>query len=96
MDANKLKILNEIGYEVRQTCANCVHSFFPSEKSNWGTCSMNQYQHEKHTGDARDVSIHKSGKCAVVGPGGYRASPAAIGMLGLFAELVEEPTDAFE
>jgi hypothetical protein len=90
VDANKLKVLKSIGYEVRLTCANCVHSFFPSERSDWGTCSKNQYQHEKHTGDARDLSIHKSGRCAVEGPDGYTPSPTAIGMLGRFAELLED------
>ena len=62
---------------------------FPSVNSDWGTCMVNQYQHEKHTGPERDLSINKYGKCAVEGEGGYEKNVSAYERLGRFAELVE-------
>jgi len=93
VDAAKLRVLQSIGYEIKRTCGSCLHARYPSEESDWGTCSVNQYEHEKHTGPARDLSIHRTGKCAVEGPEGYQPNPVAMGMLGGFAQLLEEPLD---
>jgi hypothetical protein len=61
MDKNKLQKLREIGYTLRNCCANCEHGMFPS--NNFGTCSVHKYRHLKHTGELRDLSIHKYGCC---------------------------------
>ena len=63
MDANKLVKLKVIGYQVRKTCGNCIHALFSSPASDWGTCWKHQYEHLKHTGEARQLSIHRSGHC---------------------------------
>jgi hypothetical protein len=87
VDANKLVKLKVIGYQVRQTCGNCVHSFFPSRNTDWGTCSLYQYDHLKHSDQKRQLSIHRSGRCK----DGYSKSPTATSELNLggFAGLVE-------
>ncbi len=87
MDANKLVKLKVINYQVRQTCGNCVRSFFPSRHTDWGTCSHHTYDHLKHSDTNRQLSIHKSGRCD-----DYSKSPTATSTLNLggFAELVEK------
>lgn len=61
-DKNKLKVLQDINYKILRTCANCKHAEL-TEYNEWGTCKVHKYQHGKHTGDDRGVSIHKSGTC---------------------------------
>ena len=65
MDENKwTKITSvEIDYKLNQTCMLCRHSNFPSPSSDWGTCRLHKYKHKKHTGELREMSIHKSGVC---------------------------------
>lgn len=62
MDANKLTVLKEIGYTVHRTCGSCIHAKF-SRGAQWSTCEIYTYQHQKHTGEARQLSIHVSGEC---------------------------------
>ncbi len=62
MDRNKLQVLRDIGYRIAPTCSLCRHATFPQNE--WGTCSVNRYEHVKHTGEPRDLSIHKSGVCS--------------------------------
>ena len=62
MDANKLVKLKVIGYQVRQTCRNCVHANF-GFGALWGTCNLHTYQHQKHTDQVRQLSINVSGRC---------------------------------
>ena len=81
MDRNKLKVLRDLGYKVLPTCGLCRHSSFPQNE--WGTCSANKYQHLKHTGEMRDLSIHKSGTCPK-----FHADLALLEKLGGFYELV--------
>jgi hypothetical protein len=63
-DQNKLKKLNEIGYQIRPTCGICRFAEF-KDKSDWGACFYegHTYQHEKHVGAPRRLSIHRSGYC---------------------------------
>ena len=86
MDANKLVKLKLIHYQVRQTCGNCVHSFFPNRQTEWGTCSKHTYDHLKHSDEKRQLSIHRFGWCD-----DYATSPTATSALNLggFEELVE-------
>lgn len=62
MDANKLKVLKEIEYEVQECCGLCVHSDI-RPTSLWGVCTIHEYTHEKHTGEPRDLSVHFVGRC---------------------------------
>lgn len=61
MDASKLKVLRSLPYRVMPVCGLCLHGWFP--KDDWGTCSVHTYEHEKHTGPRRSLSIHKFGTC---------------------------------
>lgn len=61
MDANKRQVLEDIGYRIQPTCGGCSHSSFPSDE--WGTCDRHSYEHLKHTGERRHLSVHSSGYC---------------------------------
>jgi len=61
MDENKLKKLHQVGYDVQPCCALCKHSEFGHNA--FGTCKKHQYDHVKHTGPDRQLSINKYGCC---------------------------------
>lgn len=62
MDANKDKRLEEIGYMMHKTCGLC--SFYEGGKgSMFGVCKKQKYQHLKHIGEARDLSVNIFGSC---------------------------------
>lgn len=87
MDANKRKLLDQVGYEVRACCGTCRHARV-SQGSEWGTCSIHSYDHVKHTGPARALSISIFGGCPQ-----HAISAEATASLGRFAELLA-PTDS--
>jgi hypothetical protein len=62
MDANKRLELLRIGYQIRGACGLCKHGVF-APKQDFGTCSIYTYQHLKHTGDRRQLSVHQYGSC---------------------------------
>lgn len=62
MDANKLEELRRIGYTIPRTCGLCVHGTFVGA-SDFGTCATRQYDHLKHTGPKRQLSIYRGGTC---------------------------------
>lgn len=61
MDANKRKVLIDIGYKIQPCCGLCKHSVFPN--GNWGGCNIQTYDHLKHSDSRRQLSIHKFGTC---------------------------------
>ena len=63
MDANKLKVLEEIDYKILPCCMNCKHADI--YVLGFGTCKLHTYQHLKHEnpGGSRGLSIHASGTC---------------------------------
>ncbi|KKN14930.1 hypothetical protein LCGC14_0991170 [marine sediment metagenome] len=61
MDANKLKKLRVINYEIG-TCGICVHGLFDG-RSRYGSCKYYTYNHSKHTDNPRQLSIHRYGYC---------------------------------
>ena len=61
MDENKRLKLVEIKYEVQRCCGMCVHGDF--DGNDFGVCFKHSYQHLKHTGDNRDLSVFKYGSC---------------------------------
>jgi len=63
-DANKFGLLRDIGYTIPVTCGLCKHRNFPTAGSDWGTCRIHLYNHLKHTGPKREMSIHRSGCCS--------------------------------
>lgn len=81
MDANKLKVLQDIGYEVQKVCGLCRHAQLSPD--GWGTCAIQSYQHLKHTGDPRQLSITRYGGCPK-----FKASDHALGQLAGFKQLM--------
>jgi hypothetical protein len=84
LDANKRKKLKVIGYTIPPTCGTCTSGVFPQNE--WGTCATYQYDHQKHTGDARQLSIHKTGSCS-----SYNPDSVQLVKLGTFNEFFHHP-----
>lgn len=61
MDLNKLAKLGAVGYKILPVCGRCKHAEFNGK--DWSTCSLHQYQHQKHTLARRNLSIHFAGSC---------------------------------
>ena len=82
MDANKLKVLQEIGYIIRPTCATCEHSDL--SRDGWGYCNVYTYKHLKHNEEeglaGLRLSVHQLGHC-----GSWVRDPYKIAALGLHA-----------
>ena len=87
-DPNKFQALRDAGYTIPVTCDLCVHSTFPSTGSMWGTCEKIKYQHEKHTGPARDASIIRSGTCPMAA---LRVQRGVFGAHQEFIQAQKEP-----
>lgn len=83
MDQAKLRVLASIRYEIRRTCGLCRHASLNGE---FGTCGLteHEYKHEKHTGEPRKLSIHRSGGCSR-----FEIDPAAEARLHGFSGLME-------
>ena len=62
MDENKLKKLKEIDYTIQPCCAFCRYGQF-TPSGNFGTCARFKYDHLKHTGADRQLSINRYGSC---------------------------------
>lgn len=84
MDKNKLKKLHEIGYTILPTCGRCANRNFPDPRSDFGTCSLYDYNHLKHSDNPRKLSIHRSGSCK----DGFKAD--CPGRLGAWEELATD------
>lgn len=63
MDKNKLKKLRTINYKI-SACGLCKHGSFTSgDRESYGTCGINTYNHIKHTGEPRQLSVYWFGHC---------------------------------
>jgi hypothetical protein len=62
MDANKLAMLRESGYRIAKSCGLCKHGVFVGT-GDWGSCAVKTYEHLKHTGPKRQLSIYRGGAC---------------------------------
>jgi len=82
MDPNKLKVLQEVSYRINPCCGLCKHGWFP--QNDWGTCEIQKYEHQKHSGPPRQLSIHKYGRCPK-----FKAKQNT--NLGLFQEFFDAP-----
>jgi len=81
MDANKLKVLQDLSYTVQKSCGLCTHGVFPN--NDWGTCNKHTYDHLKHTGEARQLSVFRYGSCE-----GFEFHKPLEPMLGHFKEFM--------
>lgn len=71
MDAEKRRVLIQIGYEIPPSCGMCKHADI-TPGSDFGTCGLHTYEHEKHTGPARQLSINRHGRCPQFEPEGLK------------------------
>lgn len=62
-DENKFAMLDEVCYTIRACCDLCVHGTFIAPGAMWGTCAKHTYEHKKHTGKPRQMSISRVGVC---------------------------------
>lgn len=62
-DPNKLEGLREIAYRVQPSCFTCKQGIF-IPGSNFGSCKLFYYEHRKHAGKPRPLSIHVTGRCS--------------------------------
>lgn len=85
MDANKLQVLRDISYEIRPVCGLCEHAEFPPA-SDWGTCGLHAYEHEKHSDSERQLSIHRYGGCPQ-----FVLSSSAMASMHAFNEFRPKP-----
>jgi hypothetical protein len=87
MDANKLKVLKDLPYVIRATCQTCVSANFPKdERLEFGTCGKHLYEHQKHAGEPRELSIHRYGVCPH-----WSENRVATVKLGGYGQFLEEP-----
>lgn len=82
MDAAKLKVLQAEGYSIAPSCGFCHHRSFMSPATQWGTCTVIQYEHQKHTGAPRQLSIHRGGHCSR-----FELDRVELDLLGGFGQL---------
>ena len=62
MDANKLKVLQDIRYRINPNCETCALSDLAAD--GWGYCGAHEYQHLKHSEETSFLSVHRMGYCA--------------------------------
>jgi hypothetical protein len=61
-DSNKFQALRNANYRIPVNCGLCINGRI-GVGCLWGTCDLHDYDHQKHTGPARGVSIHIFGTC---------------------------------
>lgn len=81
VDGNKLKVLQELPYRIRDVCQSCRHSDFTSG-GDFGYCAENIYNHLKHDGDEHFLSVHVTGWCPKYQRSKYKH-------LGSFEQFIE-------
>ncbi len=89
MDKNKQLKLREIGYRINEGCGVCFHGKFPHNQ--WGTCDIHTYEHNKHSVERSELSIHKLGSCSE-----YTADPMIIVQLHAYEEFLRPPQRRIE
>ena len=86
MDANKLKVLEDIDYEIRRVCGNCCHFARDGrDKKAFGVCLAHEYKHLKHTDSDRHLSVHRDGHCET-----HTWKLKSVSIMHTFADLREQ------
>ncbi len=63
-DPAKLEALQAAGFKILPVCATCRFLDRAGPRNwAWGTCQIIKYRHEKHTGEARQATVHVAGSC---------------------------------
>ena len=63
MDAEKLKQLQAMNCVIPPVCGLCSHATFYQAGNLFGSCGKRTYEHQKHTGPVRSLSICRYGLC---------------------------------
>lgn len=84
MDANKLKKLKSVNYEIKPCCGLCKHATLSTD--GWGTCYKHVYAHEKHSHEFRHLSINRAGICDSF----EQNEVETIMLLGAFKQFVKQ------
>ncbi len=82
VDANKLKVLRDVDYKIGPSCALCKHGEFRTIKDDFGSCLAKTYEHLKHTGEPRQLSVYRGGSCR-----DFVQSPEKLAALGAYGEF---------
>lgn len=82
-DENKFKKLREVGYTIPNLCGLCKHAKWGG--GDWGECAVHEYEHLKHSGSPRGISIHKFGSCEE-----FEENDLHVSILGNHREFREE------
>jgi len=82
MDENKRGVLVGIGYSIQPACGLCTH-YSGNSGQVWATCNAQTYEHLKHTGPDRQLSVFAYGSCP-----SFEVSPGLVDQLGGFKEFV--------
>jgi len=77
-DVNKFDRLRKVGFRIQECCSLCQSGCF-SNGSAWGTCSEHAYEHRKHTGPPRGMSVHIIGWCPSFSISPSRLAKARLG-----------------
>jgi len=85
MDKNKVLKLQQISYEIKPVCGLCQH-FSGHDSQGFGSCGNTTYEHLKHTGPERPLSVHAFGSCHE-----FKKNPIGLGKLHGFAEFLKDP-----
>jgi hypothetical protein len=83
MDLNKLQVLREVGYTIPRSCTLCANSKWEGA-SEWGSCMITTYQHKKHIGLPRQLSIYRGGQCSK-----FVLEESAAATLGAYIEFIK-------
>jgi hypothetical protein len=83
MDQNKLMELRQIDYRIPRTCGLCRHGVFVGV-NDWGGCAVRTYDHLKHTGPPRQLSIYRGGSCS-----GFEENARVPNILGTYYEFIK-------
>lgn len=90
MDANKLKVFQDIDYEIKRVCGNCkfyIGNDTPGrhQSSLFSSCLKHVYFHQKHTQSKRELSVHATGTCEQ-----HEWNERIVGFMHAYADLREE------
>lgn len=84
MDQNKRLKLVEVGYRINPSCGTCSFGSF-ARTLDFGECRRHLYEHAKHVGPPRFLSVHRAGSCTSFKQG-------SMIRLGAYVEFAETPT----
>lgn len=84
-DNAKMKALADADFKVKSTCIRCKHFRQGNTNTQWGTCKIIKYKHEKHSGGEREASVPTDGWCP-----GFEIAANRLAELGAHTRFFKE------